>query len=122
MNMAGKQKFSSRSVVAVVGVFLTLLVVLGGFRFYSFRLESILSEINREIDAHSLEEMELWQTFSSLTSPIKVYSYCRDMLGMDSPKKVEIVRVHEPRVAVVPHPNPKGWRSSVLSFFGLAVN
>jgi hypothetical protein len=120
--MAGKRKFSSRSVVAVVGIFLSLLVVLGGFRFYSFSLESLLSEINRKIEAHSLEEMELWQAFSSLTSPIKVYSYCKDMLGMDSPQKVEVVRVQRPRVAVVPAPSPKGWRSGVLSFFGLSPN
>ena len=120
---AGKRKFSSRSVAAVVGVFLGLLVILGGFRFYSFRLEYLLSEINRRIEAHSMEEIELWQVFSGLTSPIKVYSYCKDKLGMDNPKKVEIVHVQGTRVAVVPPPSsPKGWRSSVLSFFGSAMN
>jgi hypothetical protein len=117
-----KRKISSRPVIAAAVVVLGLFAVLGGFRVYSFRLEYLLSEINREIETYSSEEMELWQVFSGLTSPIKVYSYCKDKLGMDSPKNVEIVRVRAPRVAVAPPPNPKGWRSGVLSFLGFVMN
>ncbi|MDR1649128.1 MAG: hypothetical protein LBR71_02610 [Synergistaceae bacterium] len=118
-----QRRISSRPVIAAAVVILGLLAVLGGFRVYSFRLEYFLSEINREIEAHSAEEMELWQIFSGLTSPIKIYSYCKDKLGMDTPRHVEIVRVRGPRVAVAPPPpNPKGWRSGILSFFGFAVN
>jgi hypothetical protein len=102
--------------------FLGLLTVLGGFRSYSFRLEHLLGEINREIEAYSQEEMELWQVFSSLTSPIKVYSYCKDKLGMDTPKHVEVVRVREVRAAAMPSSSPKGWRSGVMSFFGFTMN
>jgi hypothetical protein len=117
-----KRRVSSKWVIALAGVILGSLAVLEGFRGYSSRLESLLSEINRKIEVHSAEEMELWQVYSGLTSPIKIYSYCKDKLGMDSPKNVEIVRVGGPRVAVTPSPNPKGWRSSVLSFFGFSMN
>jgi hypothetical protein len=117
-----QRRTSSRPVIAAAVLLLGLLAVLGGFRVYSFRLEYLLSEINREIEAHSSEEMELWQIFSGLTSPIKVYSYCKDKLGMEAPKHVEIVRVRGPQVAVAPPPNPKEWRSGVLSFFGFAIN
>jgi hypothetical protein len=117
----GKRKIS-KSVFKVVTVFLFLLAGLGVCRFYSSRLDYSLSEINRKIEAHSMEEIELWQIFSGLTSPIKVYSYCRDKLGMDSPKNVQIIRVQGPRVAIAPPPNPKGWRSQMLSIFGFAIN
>jgi hypothetical protein len=121
-DMGARKRMSSKSFILGVGIFLSLLTVLGGFRFYAFRLEYLLSEINRGIERYSSEEMELWQVFSGLTSPIKIYSYCRDKLGMETPKHVEILRVQEPRVAAAPDPGPKGWRSSVLSLFGLAMN
>jgi hypothetical protein len=117
----GKRRIS-RSVIATVGVFMGLLIVLGGFRFYSFRLETLLSGINREIEAYSSEEMELWQVFSGLTSPIKVYSYCREKLGMNTPQNVRIVRVRGPQVAAAPPSDSKRLRSGVLSFFGFAMN
>jgi hypothetical protein len=119
---AGKRKFLSRPVIAAT-VLLGLLIALGGVRSYSSHLEALLGGLNREIEARSQEEMELWQLFSSLTSPIKVYSYCRDKLGMDNPKNVKVVRVPDSsRVAAAPDPNPRGWRSGVLSFFGFSMN
>jgi cell division protein FtsL len=122
-DMGIAKRISSKSFIAGTAIVLSLLVVLGGFRFYSFRLEYLLSEINRGIESYSTEEIELWQTFSGLTSPIKVYSYCKDKLGMNNPKNVEVVHVRGPRVAAAPSPeNPKGWRSGVLSLLGFSMN
>jgi hypothetical protein len=117
----GKRKIS-KSVIKAGWIFLILLAGLGVCRIYSSRLDYVLSEISRKIEARSTEEMELWQAFSGLTSPIKVYSYCKDKLGMGSPKNVQVIRVQGPKIAVVPPPNPKGWRSQMLSFFGFPVN
>jgi hypothetical protein len=101
----------------------TAIVVLGLLRFHASRLEYLLSNINRGIEHYSAEEMELKQVFSGLASPIKIYSYCKDVLGMDKAKNVEMVQVAAPRVAYAAEPEPqKSWRSSLFAFFGFSVN
>lgn len=104
-------------------LFLMVIVGLGVFRFHSSRLEYMLNSINRSIERYSTEEVELRQVFSGLASPIKIYSYCKDMLGMDKAKNVEMVEVDSTYVASVPAPGRRqDWRSSVFAFFGFAMN
>jgi len=98
------------------------IIGLGFFRFSASQLEYRLSSIERGIERYSAEEIELKQALSSLTSPIKIYSYCKDRLGMNVSKQ-ETVHVQRVLVAnVAPVIPQKGWRSSLFSFFGLSVN
>ncbi|MDR2180936.1 MAG: hypothetical protein LBP21_11570 [Synergistaceae bacterium] len=104
-------------------VLFTVLVILGFFRFQASRLEQHLSNLDKDIERYSAEEVELKQVFSGLASPIKIYGYCKDMLGMDKVKHVEMVRIPAAHVAVVPAPEPqKKWRSNVFSLLGFTVN
>ncbi|MDR1977352.1 MAG: hypothetical protein LBQ42_01320 [Synergistaceae bacterium] len=112
-----------RLIFTVAVVSFTAIVVLGFFRLQVSRLEQLLSSIDGSIERYSAEEVELKQVFSGLASPIKIYSYCKDMLGMDKVKQVEIVNVPATHVVAIPSPEPqKGWRSSVFSILGFTVN
>lgn len=107
----------------MVAMFFAVIIVLGLFRFQVSRLEYLLNSINKNIERYSAEEVELRQVFSGLSSPIKIYSYCKDVLGMDKVKNVEMVRVDATYTASVPAPGTqKGWRSSLFSFFGFGMN
>lgn len=123
--MAGvrKKSISNKGILAMVLICLGALILLGGLRFYSSRLEYILNSINRGIERYSSEEVDLKQAFSGLTSPIKIYSYCKDMLGMDKAKTVETIRVGNEKVAVAaPSERGRAWRSNVFSIFGRGMN
>lgn len=121
--MRNRKQTSSRPLFTMAALLFTAIVILGVFRFHVSRLEHLLDNINRGIERYAAEEVELKQVFSGLASPIKIYSYCKDMLGMDKVKHVEMVRVPNTHVATVPAPSPqKNWRSSVLSLFGFSLN
>lgn len=121
--MKHRKSISSKPLFAVATVFFIAITVLGLFRFQASRLEYVLNSINKGIERYSAEEVELRQVFSGLSSPIKIYSYCKDMLGMEKVKGVEMVQVDRVHVASVPASDAqKGWRSSLFSFFGFAVN
>ena len=99
-----------------------MVIGLGFFRFNASHLEYRLSIVERAIERYSAEETELKQVLSSLTSPIKIYSYCKDRLGMNAARQ-EIVRLPYLTLADAAAPEPqKGWRSSMFAFFGFAVN
>ncbi|MDR1740559.1 MAG: hypothetical protein LBR38_01740, partial [Synergistaceae bacterium] len=55
-------------------------------------LERALSDINQGIARLSAEELSYRQTLSTITSPIKIYSYCKDVLGMERTRNVVEVR------------------------------
>ena len=113
-----KKRASSMPFFTLAALSFVVIVGLGLFRFNASQLEYRLSNIERSIERYSSEEIELKQTLSSLTSPIKIYSYCKERLGM-SVAKQEIVRLPRVLVADIPAPElQKGWRSSILSFFG----
>jgi cell division protein FtsB len=122
MIMRQRKFFSSR--LFTIGVVLfTAIVVLGFFRLQVSRFEQLLSGIDQRIERYSAEEVQLKQTFSGLASPIKIYAYCKDMLGMDKVKRVEMVHVPAVRSVAVPSPkSQKGWRSNVFSLLGFSVN
>ena len=118
-----RKSYPSKPLFTMVAFLFAAIVVLGVFRFQASRLEYLLNNINRSIERYSAEEVELKQVFSELASPIKIYSYCKDMLGMDKVKHVEMVRVNTSHLASVPPAeSQKGWRSSVFSIFGFAMN
>ena len=117
-----RKRASSKPFLTVAAFSFAAIVGLGYFRFNASQLEYRLSNIERSIERYSAEEIELKQTLSTLTSPIKIYSYCKDRLGMSAAKQ-QTVRV--PHVIVVNEAVPelqKGWRSSLFSFFGFTVN
>lgn len=123
--MKYRKNISSKPLFVLVTTFFIVITVLGIFRFQSSRLEYVLNNINKGIERYSAEEVELRQVFSGLSSPIKIYSYCKDMLGMKKVKDVEVVRVDTVHVASAPAPASdaqKGWRSSLFAFLGFTVN
>ena len=121
--MRYRKSISSKPLFTVTAVFFAAIVVLGLFRFQASRLEHLLNSINKNIERYSVEEVELRQIFSGLSSPIKIYSYCKDVLGMEKVKGVEMVQVDPVHVASAPVPETqRGWRSSLFSFFGFGMN
>ena len=117
-----KKRASSKPFFALAALSFAVIVGLGFFRFYASQLEYRLNSIERGIERYAVEEVELKQALSGLTSPIKIYSYCKDQLGM-SVAKQEIVRMPYLLAADTSAPEPqKGLRSSIFSFFGLTVN
>jgi cell division protein FtsL len=122
--MSVKKRASSKPFFTMLAALSFLAIVgLAFFRFNASQLENRLGSIERSIERYSAEEVELKQILSGLTSPIKIYSYCKDQLGMSAGKQ-ELVRVPSAgNMAELPPVEPqKGWRSSIFSFFGFAVN
>ena len=120
--MSDRKRASSKPFFALAALSFAAIIGLGFFRFSASQLEYRLNSIERSIERHSAEEMELKQELSGLTSPIRIYSYCKERLGMSTARQ-EIVRM--PRVLVadaVPAEPQKGWRSNLFSFFGFTMN
>jgi hypothetical protein len=118
-----KKHISPGSLFTTVAVLFTAIVILGFFRLQAAQLEQLLHNIERDIERYSLEEDELKQIFSKQASPLQIYSYWKEKLGMDKAQQVEVIRVPGVYAAIVPPPEPqKGWRSSLFSIFGFTVN
>ena len=115
-----KSLFMATGVISLV----TFTLILIFFRIRSLDLEKELSNIDRNIERHTVEESELRQTVVKMTSFEQVYHYCKETLGMDHAKQVERILVSPPRVATSapPSESQKGWSSSVFSFLGFGVN
>ena len=120
--MSIRKRASSKPFFTLAALSFAAIVGLGFFRFSASQLEYRLSVIERSIERYSAEERELEQSLSSLTSPIKIYSYCKDRLGMNTANQdiVQIPLFLTP-YAAAPEPQKK-WHLSMLSFFGLTVN
>jgi hypothetical protein len=119
---SNKKRATSKPFLILAAFSFAAIVGLGFFRFNAAQLEYRLSGIEKSIEHYSVEEIELKRTLSGLTSPIKIYSYCKDRLGMNMAAQ-ELVRVPGVLVAEAAAPVPqKGWRSNLFSFFGLMVN
>jgi len=65
--------------VIIAGMFL---LGLGVLRFYAFRLECQLAEINGKIHVLELEELSLNEKLASLRSPERIYTIAQNKLGM----------------------------------------
>ena len=122
INRNSKKRVLPKPFFTVTALSFAMIVGLGFFRFSASQLEYRLNSIERSMERYAAQEIELKQTLSGLTSPIKIYSYCKEQLGMTASKQ-EIVQLPRLLVADVTAPEPqKGWRSSMFAFFGLTVN
>ena len=110
--------------IAALFVVMCLLIGLGILRFHAARLAYYLESVNQSIQKYSDEEVILRQELSALVAPIRIYSYCRENLGMQKVLKAETlpVRVRGNVLTASRNNNAdsdnKGWRSGLAWLFG----
>ena len=100
-----------------------LVIGLGILRFHAARLAYYLESINQSIQKYSDEEVILRQELSALVAPIRIYSFCRESLGMQKVTKAEVVPIRiksESLTASKKNNNNQlqGWRSGLAWLFG----
>ena len=69
--------------IITAAVFVGCVLGLGVLRFYSAKLAYYLDSLNVSVKRYADQEVLLKQELSALTAPIKIYSYCRETLGME---------------------------------------
>lgn len=100
-----------------------LVVGLGILRFHAARLAYYLESINQSIQKYSDEEVVLRQELSALVAPIRVYSYCKENLGMQKVLRAETisVRTRNGEITASRQDNKSsngGWRSTLAWLLG----
>ena len=100
-----------------------LVVGLGILRFHAARLAYYLESINQSIQKYSNEEVVLRQELSALVAPIRVYSYCKENLGMQKVLRAETIPVKVRNTDLTAsHQDNKsnngGWRSTLAWLLG----
>lgn len=107
-------------------IIICLVIGLGILRFHAARLAYYLESVNQSIQKYSDEEVILRQELSALVAPIRIYSYCKESLGMQKVVTAETlpVRMIDSRTsasgrtaASVPSEN-EGWRSGLAWLLG----
>ena len=119
---ASRIKITIRFVLAL-GVVISLVIGLGILRFHAARLAYYLESVNQSIQKYSDEEVILRQELSALVAPIRIYSYCKENLGMHKVIKAETlpVRLKSSSLAASKSDTPsglQGWRSSLAWLLG----
>ena len=109
--------------IVALSVCVGLVIGLGILRFHAARLAYYLESVNQSIQRYSDEEVILRQELSALVAPIRIYSYCRENLGMQKVMKAETlpVRVLNRELTASRKNNPsvlQGWRSGLAWLFG----
>ena len=110
--------------VVALGAAVCLIIGLGILRFHAARLAYYLESVNQSIQKYSDEEVILRQELSALVAPIRIYSYCKESLGMQKVLKAETLstRVRSTGLAASRHENNEsrrtGWRSGLAWLFG----
>ena len=110
--------------VAALSVAVGLVIGLGILRFHAARLAYYLESVNQSIQKYSDEEVMLRQELSALVAPIRIYSYCKESLGMQKVLKAETLstRVRSTGLAASHNDNNNsgrtGWRSGLAWLFG----
>ena len=110
--------------VIALGVVIGLIIGLGILRFHAARLAYYLESINQSIQKYSEEEVNLRQELSALVAPIRIYSYCKESLGMQKVMKAETmpVRIRGRELTATRHNEPAAnrfsWRSSLSWLLG----
>lgn len=79
--------------LAGLGVVISLVIGLGILRFHAARLAYYLESVNQSIQKYSEEEVILRQELSALVAPIRIYSYCKENLGMQKVLKAETLPI-----------------------------
>ena len=109
--------------VLALGVVIILIIGLGILRFHAARLAYYLESINQSIQRYSDEEVTLRQELSALVAPIRIYSYCKESLGMQKVMKAETMPVRMRGRDLTASrrkesENNKGWRSGLAWLLG----
>ena len=109
--------------LAALSVIICLVIGLGILRFHAARLAYYLESVNLSIQKYSDEEVVLRQELSALVAPIRIYSYCKENLGMQKVLKAETlpIRVRGENLTASRKNSGsanKGWRSSLAWLFG----
>ena len=111
------------SFVLGLGLVISLVIGLGILRFHAARLAYYLESVNQSIQKYSDEEVTLRQELSALVAPIRIYSYCKESLGMQKVLKAETipVRMRTDNFAASKNNSQSGnggWRDSLAWLFG----
>ena len=110
--------------VLALGVVIILIIGLGILRFHAARLAYYLESINQSIQRYSDEEVTLRQELSALVAPIRIYSYCKESLGMQKVMKAETMPMRfrgrdlNASRRNDPSTNRFSWKSSLSWLFG----
>ncbi len=80
--------------VLLLSIGVGLITGLGILRYRSSQLAWYLESVNDSIQKFSDEEVILRQELSALVAPIRIYSYCKEVLGMQKVLKAEVISVH----------------------------
>ncbi len=121
-NNSEKIKFTFK-IVAALSLIVILTMGLGFLRFHAARLAYYLDTVNKSIQRYTDEEVVLRQELSGLLAPIRIYSYCKENLGMQKVLKAETLPVRPRGTALTASKkNSKqeltGWRSGLAWLFG----
>ena len=121
MRRVNRVRAIRRHFMAGVVFGLLVLLALGALRYEAGCLAYRLDSLNRAIGRYSMEETALRQEFSGLVAPIRIYSYCKEQLGMEKVRVAETILVR-PRggdltAESVSGPT-KGWRARVAWILG----
>ena len=104
-------------------IVICLVIGLGILRFHAARLAYYLESVNQSIQKYSEEEVVLRQELSALVAPIRIYSYCKESLGMQKVLKAETLPVRiRSRSFEASRKNEgsmlEGWRSGLAWLLG----
>ena len=122
-NNSEKIKFTFK-IVAALSLIVILTMGLGFLRFHAARLAYYLDTVNKSIQRYTDEEVVLRQELSGLLAPIRIYSYCKENLGMQKVLKAETLPIRPRGTALMAasKKNSKqeltGWRSGLAWLFG----
>ncbi len=122
-NKQSKIKLGIRLVITLC-VIIGLIMGLGILRFHAARLAYYLESVNQSIKRYSEEEVNLRQELSALVAPIRIYSYCKESLGMQKVVKAETMPMRMSRRNLTatrrnePAANRFSWRSSLSWLLG----
>lgn len=121
-NSSDKIKVTLKFVAALCLVVI-LTMGLGFLRFHSARLAYYLDTVNKSIQKYTEEEVALRQELSGLLAPIRIYSYCKENLGMQKVLKAETLPMRtRGNVMTAAKKDTEavktGWRSGFAWLFG----
>lgn len=106
-----------------LGIVISLVIGLGILRFHAARLAYYLESVNQSIQNYSEEEVKLRQELSALVAPIRIYSYCKESLGMHKVLHAETLPVRMKSTSLAASKGNsssglQGWRSSLAWLLG----
>ena len=106
-----------------LGIVVSLVIGLGILRFHAARLAYYLESVNQSIQNYSEEEVKLRQELSALVAPIRIYSYCKESLGMQKVLHAETIPIRMKSGGLAASKSSgssglQGWRSSLAWLLG----